>query len=136
MSSRFLSLVLIVSCVGSSPVSQPVYQTNPYTSAQQIAGIGYKPQAPGLIAYQPQILAVRPAARQPVYETERDGLQHYATQQQPQTQQQPIQQVLLATNVDRQVCKDIIWLLIKFFTLFYPILMVQPGFSFIFYALV
>ncbi|XP_018577010.1 uncharacterized protein LOC108915460 [Anoplophora glabripennis] len=96
--------LLIVSCATSYPISQPVYPNNQYISAQAVPSVTYRqPSAPG---YDPRVqsqYARQPVATHPVYETrQREGLQNYASYSSPQ---QPIQQVLLTTGVDRQVQK-------------------------------
>lgn len=78
------------------PVSQPVYPNGQYVSAQAIPAVQYRQQPQAYL--QPQYIssaAVQTA--RPVHEPEK-GLQRYSTQI-----KQPIQQVLLNTNVDRQV---------------------------------
>ncbi|CAH0545636.1 unnamed protein product [Brassicogethes aeneus] len=89
----FLLVAIFVSSAVSFPASVPTQYQN-YLSAQQLTA-QYRPQAKGLTAYRP----IRPA----VYQTQRDreGLQTYAGQQ--HQVEQPIQQVLRATNVDRQI---------------------------------
>lgn len=92
--------LLIVSSAMSYPISQPVYPTNQYIGAQAVPSITYRqPSAPG---YAPQVQYARTQPTvHPVYEPRpREGLQNYASYSTPQ---QPIQQVLVSTNVDRQV---------------------------------
>ncbi|EFA00093.1 hypothetical protein TcasGA2_TC002908 [Tribolium castaneum] len=75
------------------PVSQPAYQDTPYISAQ--SPVQYR--QPQTYLTPQYVTAPVPAQQQPakpVYE----GLQKFSTQI-----RQPIQQVLLATNVDRQI---------------------------------
>ncbi|XP_044269533.1 bromodomain-containing protein DDB_G0280777-like [Tribolium madens] len=88
------------------PVSQPAYPDTQYISAQAIPAVQYRQQQQQQQqpqAYlQPQYISAPVQTQQaakPVYETIKSlGLQKFSTQI-----RQPIQQVLLSTNVDRQI---------------------------------
>lgn len=82
--------VILVSSVYAYPVSQPVYQSPQYISAQAVP-VYFKPSQPQpqVLQYntQPQIQGVQPqyvraqvAAATPVYEQEKEGLQNYGRQ--------------------------------------------------------
>ncbi|KAJ3663040.1 hypothetical protein Zmor_007349 [Zophobas morio] len=79
------------------PVSQPVYPNTQYITAQAIPNVQYRQQPQAYL--QPGYISTPAPSAKPVYEVEKSaGLQKYSTQI-----KQPIQQVLLSTNVDRQI---------------------------------
>lgn len=95
--------LLLVYVTGSFayPVSHPVYPNTQYISAQAIPAVQYRQQPQAYL--QPQYISApvqtTHQAAKPVYEADKSsGLHKYSTQI-----KQPIQQVLLSTNVDRQV---------------------------------
>lgn len=84
-------MIFLVSSVFAYPVSQPVYQSPQYISAQAVPAYHFKPSQsqPQVLQYniQPQIQSVQPQyvraqvpAATPVYEQEKEGLQNYGRQ--------------------------------------------------------
>lgn len=88
-----------VSCVLTEPLSQPLYP-NQYVSGQTIPTIQFKPQAAGYLQQsQPQYQQqARPAAYEQATRGGGEGLQQYSSGKVGQ----PIQQVLLAANINGQ----------------------------------
>lgn len=100
-------IIALVSSAFSYPVSQPVYHNPQYVSAQSI----YK-QQPQALGYAQQQY-VRPQVA-PVLESRvrAEGLQNYVT---PNIQTQPaIPDVLLATNINKQVRGSLIYQFTQF----------------------
>ncbi|RZB38897.1 hypothetical protein BDFB_005999, partial [Asbolus verrucosus] len=95
-------LLVLVTGSFAYPVSQPTYPNTPYISAQAIPAVQYRQPAQPYL--QPQFISAAIQGTQitrPVYEGDKGaGLQKYSTQI-----KQPIQQVLLSGNVDRQIQK-------------------------------
>lgn len=103
MISEALVLLFVVSCALTEPVSQPLY-SNQYVSGQTIPTIQFKPQAPGYLQQAQSQYQQQPSGRA-LFEARGgggggggEGLQQYSSGKVGQ----PIQQVLLATNINGQ----------------------------------